>query len=312
MRILALIIISVLWLLSCERTNKQVDEFQFDNNRIVDKTIHSYEFYPDGKIKMDHSMSYYFMNGELFDSLNWQKFYTYSKAGKLESTIDLTDSSRRLYIYNEVDSLVGDFAINSHGDTSFFSTAEYVNNKLVKRVNRLLRQNFQEGVDHAKMIDERKYDTLLDITEFKYNGDKLEKTISKDEKGNIISEILEVYKDKRKIKSMTYSYLGKTKFVSEITEFADGSGNIPDYTTVGPNGDTISYRKTIFRNKSKVVLYYNRHLNSMNVSYYNERGLLIGTVDTDLSQKTRRIYSYQYDDKGNIVEEASYREDLND
>lgn len=296
--------------MSCEKQREQVEKFVFDNKQITSRTIHSYEFYPDGKIKVDNSITYYSLAGVPFDSVRRQEHYAYNAVGKLESTFDPTDSTSRHYVYNEIDSLVGDFAINTFGDTSFLATTDYKDNKVVRRIDRMLRANFPDDIKNMKIEDLRKYDTLLFISELIYNGDKLEKTISKDKDGNITGEILEVYEDDKKVKTMTYSFIGDAKFVSEITEYSDSNVDAPDYLTTGPQGDTISYRQTLFQDKTKIVIYYMGQFNAQSILYHNERGLLIGSVEIDMNEKTRQIYSYKYDDKGNRIEEANYKEKL--
>lgn len=313
MRQLITILTATIILLSCEKQREQVEKFVFDTKQITSRTIHNYQFYPDGKIRVDNSITYYSRAGVPFDSVSRQEYFTYNAAGKLESKFDPTDSTKRLYVYNEIDSLVGDFAINTFGDTSFLAITEYKDNKVARRINRMLSAkipNDPDDIKKMKMEDLRKYDTLLYISELEYNGDKLEKTISKDKDGNITGKVYEFYEDGRKVKTVTYSFIGDAKYVSEIKVYSDSNINDPDYFATGPQGDTIGYKQTIFQDNTKTVIYHWGQSDRQSIFYYDERGQLIGSIDIDMKENTRLIYSYKYDDKGNEIEEANYKEKL--
>jgi len=154
------------------------------------------------------------------------------------------------------------------------------------------------------------YDTILHISEFAYSGDKLEKTVTKDKKGNIVSEIRQVYKEGKRIKSMTYSFLGDTKYVSETTEYNTNDVKEADFLTTNPGGDTIGYKRSLVENNKKVVINFHKLFDMQNVSYFDETGQLIGTIDIDLKNNTKHMSSYKYDGQGNVIEETKYTEML--
>jgi len=310
MRQLISILIGTTLLFSCGKQRESIEKFLFDRRQVTSRTIHNYEFYRDGKIKVDNSITYYSQAGLAFDSVSQQEHFTYNTAGKLESTFDPTDSSKRLYIYNEIDSLVGDFSINQFGDTIFLAISDYKHGKEVRRINRMLGGKILEHMGNIRREDLRKYDTLLYVTEFVYNGDRLEKTISKDKQGNISGEVHTIYKDGKRAKALTYSFLGDEKYLRETTEYSDTDSNEPDYIATNPQGVTVGYRKTVFQDNMKIVAYYMGEFDTQSILYYNEKGLLIGSVEIDRTERTRDVYSYTYDDKGHKIEEANYKERL--
>lgn len=310
MRQLITILIVATLLLGCEEQRERVEKFVFDTKQITTRTIHNYELYPDGKIKADHSITYFSQAGIPFDSIGQYEQFTYNSAGNLESRFDPTDSGKRLYIYNEVDSLVGDFSINRFGDTIFLAITDYRNGKVVRRVNRMLSTTTPYDSDNMKMEDLRKYDTLLNISELVYSDDKLEKTISKDKDGNITSEVHELYEGGKPVKRMTYSILGDMKYVNEIVEYSDSYEGEPDYQVTNPQGDAVGYKKTVFQDNMRIVVYYMGMLGTQSISYYNHMGLLVGSVEIDLNEKTKEVFSFKHDAKGRVIEEANYKERL--
>jgi hypothetical protein len=310
MRLLLTILTATLLLLGCEKQREQVEKFVFDSKQIASRQIHTYEFYDEGKIKIDNSVTYYYIASIPFDTIVSKDLYTYAIDGKIESITSATDSTKRVMTYNEMDSLVGDFRINQFGDTSFLAINEYRDGKLVKTVNRMLSARFPQNLEDVKKEDFKNYDTLLFIAEMSYNGDKIEKSISKDAKGNVIGESQSIYEDGKHIKTVTYSFLGTTKYISETTNYTYTSGKEPDYVTTNTQGDTISLQKTIFQDDMKIVTNYFGSTDSQDIWYYDKQNRLIGNINLSLADKIKYVYSYRYDDKGNRIEETSYKEKL--
>lgn len=300
-------ILTVTVLLSgCEKQRGQVEKFVFDSKQIASRQIHIYEFYDDGKIKIDSSVTYYYMASVPFDTIVSKDIYEYTNKGKVKSIISLPDSAKRLMTYNEIDSLTGDFRINQAGDTTLLLVNEYQNGKLIRTITRMLSARLPSRVEDIKMEDFRSYDTLLYISEMTYNGDQIEKSISKDAKGNITGESESIYEDGREIKSLSYSFIGNTKYISETTNYIYGKGNEPDFITTSAQGDTISMRKTVFQDDMRIVINYFGQTDSQDIQYYDKQKRLIGNIA--LMDNIKYVYSYKYDDKGNKTEETNYKE----
>lgn len=308
MRHLITILTATVLLTSCEKQRQQVEKFVFDSKQIASRQIHTYEFYGDGKIKADNSVTYYYMASVPFDTIVSKDVYEYTDKGKVKSIISLTDSTKRLITYNEIDSLTGDFRINQTGDTTFLALNEYHNGKLTKTINRMLSARFPSNAEDIKTEDFRIYDTLLYISEMTYNGDQIKKSISKDAKGNITGENESIYEDGREIKSVSYSFIGTEKYINQTTNYIYGKGKHPDYITTNPKGDTISFQKTVFQDGMRIVTNYFSQVGSQDIWYYHKQNRLVGNINLNLRDKIKYVYSYKYDAKGNKIEEVNYKE----
>jgi hypothetical protein len=310
MRLLLTILAGLVLLFSCEKEREQVERFVFDNKQVTSRQIHTYEFYDDGKIKTDNSVTYYYLGSIPFDSVVSKDVYTYTSKRKVERVISLPDSTKRVMKYNEMDSLIGDFRISQNGDTSFLMTKEYQGGKLIKIINRRLSAKFRGRTDGVQLDDFRDYDTLLFVSENIYNGDRLEKSISKDAKGNVTNESQSIYENGRHVKTLTYSFIGSEKYISETTSYVYGNQKESDYITTNAQGDTISYQKTVFQDDVKCVVNYFSQTESQDIWYYDKKNQLIGNINLNLRDKIKYVYSYKYDDKGNLTEETNYKEKL--
>jgi hypothetical protein len=310
MRLILTILTLTVLLSGCEKQREQVEKFVFDSKQIASRQIHIYEFYDDGKIKIDSSVTYHYLASVPFDTIVSKDVYEYTDKGKVKSIISLTDSSKRLMTYNEIDSLTSDFRINQTGDTTLLLVNEYQNGKPVRTITRMLSARLPTSAEDIKIEDLRSYDTLLYISEMIYNGDQIEKSISKDAKGNITGENESIYEDGREIKSVSYSFIGTAKYISETTNYIYGKGKQPDYITANSQGDTISFQKTVFQDDMRIVTNYFSQVNSQDIWYYDKQNRLVGNINLNLTDKIKFVYSYKYDDKGNKIEEVNYKERL--
>lgn len=310
MRLLLTILTGTLLLFSCEKQKEQVEKFLFDSKQIASRQIHTYEFYEDGKIKTDNSVNYYYLASVPFDTVVSKDVYKYTSKGKVESIISLTDSTKRVMTYNAMDSLIGDFRINKDGDTTFLLIHEYQYGKLIKTINRMLSARFPARAKDIQLTDFRNYDTLLFVSENIYNGNQLEKSISKDAKGNVTGESQNIYKEGRHVKTITYSFIGNEKYMSETTNYVYGNQKGPDFITTNTHGDTITYQKTVFQDDRRIVTNYFGQTNSQDIWYYDKQNRLVGNINLNLVDKIKYVYTFKYDDKGNLTEEISYKEKL--
>ncbi len=310
MRLLLTILTATVLLFGCEKQRDQVEKFVFDSKQIASRQIHTYEFYDDGKIRVDNSVTYYYLASVPFDTVVSKDVYKYTSMGKVESIVSLTDSTKRVMTYNEMDSLVGDFQIDQNGDTSFLAINEYQNGKLIRTINRMLSARFLRNVEDVQLDDFRNYDTLLFVSEMVYNGDQLEKSISKDAKGNVTGESQSIYENGKHIKDISYSFIGTAKYISQTTDYTYNNGKVTDYITTNARGDTISFQKTVFQDDMRIVTNYFAEIDSQDIRYYDKQNRLIGNINLNLTEKIKYVYSYKYDDKGNRTEEINYKEKL--
>lgn len=298
-------------LLSCEKQREQVEKFVFDNKQISTKDIHRYEFDGNGRIKTVHTTNFMYMAGVPFDSSTYVKQYEYNDKGQIIKIFDTLDSTWQTKFYNEFDSLIADYTINNFGDTTRLTEIDYKNGKNNRKIDRILTMKFPEDFENLKEADLRNFDTLLFITEFIYEGDRHTKSLSIDKNGTVTEEVELIYEDGRKTKTITYSFLGDSKYIKETTIYNDSKTDGMDLLTIGTQGDTIGFQKTIFQDQGKITVNHMGQFNMQDISYYDNKGRHIGTVLVDLNENVKTVYSYAYDDKGNVVEEANYRERIN-
>src|SRR5688572_19365825 len=255
MRLLTILtFMSILW--SCEKQREQVEKFVFDNKQISTKDIHRYEFYSDGKIKTDNSISYMFISGVAIDSTFSKQYYQYNNKGQIVSISNLRDSTMQIKLYNDLDSLIAEYTINSYGDTTRLAVTDYKKGKVTRRTNRMLSIRLLENFDNLKTEDFTNYDTLLYITDLIYDGDNHIKSLSLDKNENVTEEIQFVYEGDKLVKSTTYTFLGDAKFISQTTNYLTNEMNGTDYITIGTRGDTISLQKTILKDNMEIVIHY--------------------------------------------------------
>ena len=137
-------------LTGCEKQKEQLEKFVFDNSHIAHRTVHKYVFDNNWRIKLDRSISYRYMAGVPLDSTVSETILQYNDKGQLIAAIELPDSSRQVKIYNDLDSLVGDYRINSFGDTTNLTVTEYDGDKVVRRINRHLGMRIPESFKNIK------------------------------------------------------------------------------------------------------------------------------------------------------------------
>jgi len=272
------------------------------------KEIHRYEFYSNGKIKSDNAVSYTYMAGIPVDSTITKEYYKYNSMGKIFSITNLTDSTKLIKSYNDLDSLISETKINVYGDTTYLSLTDYENGKVIKKSDRMLFVKLPKNFDNLKKEDLKNYDTLLFKTNFIYDGDLNTKSLSIDKNGKVTEETEYLYEGERQTKAITYSFLGDVKYVKQTTNFSTDDAKDPDYVTIGMQGDTIALKETIFKDDIRIVINSMIESNTQDFSYYNKKGQLIGTVLVYLNDKLKTVNSYTYDNKGNVIEEANYRE----
>jgi YD repeat-containing protein len=308
---LLIILIFLTTIFGCEKQKEQVEKFVFDNKQISTKDIYRYEFDGNGRIKTTYSTNFMYMAGVPFDSTTYVKRYEYNDKGQIARIFDTIDSTWQTKFYNELDSLIADYTINNYGDTTRMTTLDYTNGKTHKKVDRMLRMKLLDNFENVKKEDLRNYDTMLFITEFVYDGDQHVKSLSFDKDGTLTEEVNLIYENGQKAKTITYSFLGDSKFISETTVYNDNEEGDFGAVTIGTQGDTTGFQKTIIQERNKIKINYMKQFNMQDIAYYDKKGWLIGTVLVDFNEKVKTVYSYTYDDKGNVTEEATYRERVN-
>jgi YD repeat-containing protein len=298
-------------LAGCQNQKEQLEKFVFDNSQISHKTLHNYMFDNSWRIKYDRRISYQYMAGVPLDSTVTETIFQYNDKGLLVSAIDLPDSSRQVKIYNDLDSLIGDYRINHFGDTTNVAVTVYDGNNVVRRINRHLSMRLPESFENIKKEDLRNYDTMLFITDLIYDKDLHVKTLFKDKVGMVSEETEQYYEKDKRTKTITYSFLGDAKYIKETTFYETTKDHEPDFVSVGTQGDTIAIQKTIKKSDGRIVLNYNKEFGMQDIWYYDNVGQLIAIAMVDVNAQEKTISKYTYDTRGNKVEEITYRERLN-
>ncbi len=301
----------LLLILGCKRQQEQIEKFIFDNSQINTKSVHQYVFYDNGKIKTDKNVIYTYMAGKAMDSIVFTKTYFYNGKGQLERITELENGDNELKIYNDQDSLIGDFKINKENDTTSFEKTVYENGKKISLTTRLLIPKLP-GFENPKKDDLSNFDTSFIQKEFLYQNNRVSKTRVTDQKGKLKEEILHFYKDGIHNKKETYSFLKKLKYLKETTNYDLESNNKSDYIVISNEGDTLTVKKTMKQDDVNIVITNYKSAGLQIFEYYNNKHQLIGTIDVDLKEKIKNIVSISYDKKGNIIEESSYRQRLDD
>lgn len=293
----------------CERQQEHIAKFIFDNSQTSEKTVHIYKY--DGtNIETDSSTTYMYLNGVLYDSSTSVIDYQYDKESRSITMMDRLDSSVQIKIYNEIDTLITEYSITNEGDTTFLITRDFENGRIKKRANRMLMMNIPESLEGFTKENLRNYDTLYFLSEYIYKGDLIDIAISKDKNGEVTEEIKHIYDNNKLIKTITYSFLGESRYLSETTNFYDNSTDEPDSYSINSSGDTTAFVKTIIENELEITLTYSSESNMQNIWYYNKIGQLSGMVTLDFEGMTKYVYSYEYDDKGNEITVKNYREKI--
>jgi hypothetical protein len=303
-------VIFILIQLGCESERAQLEKFVFDTNQIASRTVHQYEFYENGKIKVDHSIEIDYRLGIPVDTTISRKIYHYTKTGKISSIVSADYFFQDIRTYDEVDSLVGEYQINSHGDTTRLMEFKYKDGMMIATRHRSLLFKIPDNIKDVKNPDLRSYDTLSFWSKFVYEAKKLSKTIEVDKNGNVIEETQHYYIGETLVKSITYSYLGDTEYVSRTRSNIPDGTDSPDFVTIGPLDDTIEFQKTIQLDTVKIVKRYFQEINSRGTAYYNREGLTIADIFLDFGVNEKTVRLFKFDKKGNPVEEVTYTERL--
>jgi YD repeat-containing protein len=298
-------------LTGCEKQKEQLEKFIFDNRQIAHRTVHKYVFDNNWRIKLDRSISYQYMAGVPLDSTVSETIFQYNDKGQLIGAIELPDSSRQVKIYNDLDSLVGDYRINPFGDTTNLVVTVYNGGKVVRRINRDLSMRMPESFENIKKEDFRNYDTILFISEMIYDKNLHVKTLSHDKVAMVTEEIEQHYENNKLTKTVTYSFLGDAKYIKATTFYDKTEDKEPDFVSIGMQGDTIAFTKTVVKSDGKIVLNYNKEFGMQDFWYYDKAGQLIATTMVDVNAQERTVSKYTYDSRGNTIEEITFRERLN-
>jgi YD repeat-containing protein len=298
-------------LMACEKQKEQIESFAFDNSQIQYRDVHRYTFSKNGKVQVDRETSFRYVAGLCLDSTITETIFAYNDKGQLISAIDLPDSSKRIKIYNDLDSLISDFRINGFGDTTRLTINLYDGSRLIRTMSRYLDMNLPESFEKPAKKDLRNYDTTVFISDLIYEDDTHIKSLKRDKTGALTEEIELFYEKDKVVKSITYAFLGDAKYIKETT-FYSGNDHSPDFVSIDTQGDTIAFIKTFNKDDGRVVLSRSKEFDLQDISYYDMNGQLMAFAYIDSNSQSKTVTRYYYDDKGNIVEEITYRQQLND
>ena len=206
-----------------------------DTKGLFVKEIHEYEFYPDGQIKVDRIIKFNYEKGVLTDSSAFDnKQFFYNSKGQIERILDLTNSSQRFKLYDNLDSLILDYTL-VEGDTFLVDRFNFKNGKKIERKSLMFaKTKSTQGFD---------YDTLGSTGEFFYEGQILKKQIEK----YITGEVNEIH------------YIPTLKT------------GVYNFILIAPKGDTLMITRTIIRGDSQIVIREDIKESLKDTLYYNDR-----------------------------------------
>ena len=69
MKLTIIILTATLLVMGCEKQKEQIEKFVFDNTKISGRTVHTYQFQSDGKIKVERSVTYLYRGTSSADSV---------------------------------------------------------------------------------------------------------------------------------------------------------------------------------------------------------------------------------------------------
>jgi hypothetical protein len=307
MRHVIIILIIGTFLTGCEKQNEELEEFAFDDSQIAYRDVHKYTFDENGRIQLDRKTSYQFMAGVAFDSTITETVFRYNEKGQLISAGDSPESTRQVIIYNDLDSLVGDFRINEFGDTTRLISNVYEDNRLVRTINRYLDMKLPENAAKIRKDDQRNYDTVLFVSDLVYENDIHIKSFSRDKAGIVSEEIEHFYEGGKLVRTITYAFLGDAKYIRQTTYYTAKDQSDADFVSIDTQGDTIAFTKTYKNNDGKVVVDYSKEFNVQDMWYYDINGKLLANAIIDENAAVKMVTKYSYDSRGNKIEQLTYR-----
>ena len=301
-----LIVLSLSIFSGCSKQKEQED-LNSDSKGIKSQTTYQYTFYPSGKIKTKKSIRYQYFKGDFVDSLISEENFFYNSKGLIVKVEGKDEEEYRFY--NNVDSLTAKYQINSFGDTIGIEQYIYETGKIKQRLYRNLNIIFNE--DDITKTDFRNYDTLFNRYDFDYQGDTLEISLHRNIQNEITSELHTTYKNRKKVKSIQYDFLGTHRFING-TIYYDNNSDFEDldFIILNTSGGTTGFQKTILKDSVKVLGTYFAHLHTFDNLHYNTKNQLIKRVTDIPSNNKREILSYVYDSNGNLVEETHHSEKI--
>jgi hypothetical protein len=294
----------------CEKPIERLEKFVFDGKQIATRDVYRYEFDEKGRIKTAFSTTFWYMGGAVFDSSNSVKDYEYNDKGQIVRIFDSIDSTLQTKLYNDLDSLIGDYTVDNYGDTLRMTVTTYSKGKSHRTYDRMLFVKPLENSENVKNEDLRNYDTLSSTSELIYEGENHTKSLTIEKDGTVSQEIQFFYENGRKAKAITFSFIGEEKFISATTTYIENNTNEPDAITVGPQGEGIGVLRTIFQDQGRIVINEMAQMNMQDIIYYDKNGRRTGNVLMDFNEKVKHVRSYTYDKKGNVIEEADYSEKI--
>jgi hypothetical protein len=304
-----IVVLPIFLLLNCSKQKEQLQNLNSDSKQINSQTIYQYTFNSSGKIERKKSITYLYFKGVLSDSLISEAKFFYNSKGLI---IRIEEEEEKQYrLYNDIDSLVAQYSINSHGDTVDSQKYSYVRGKIKCYISRYLFPRLNE-VDITK-TDLGNYDTAYNRFDYEYPSDTLEISFNRDIKNELIGELHVIYRKGKKAKATQYNFLGTQRYINTITYYDDSSDlKNPDFIVLNPSGGKTGLQKTVLKDSVRVVATYHAELGAYDYSYYNTKNQLIKWVIDNPSGKKREIHSYIYDSKGNLIEETHFTEKISE
>lgn len=289
---------------------EKLSEFVYENFKTTGLEKHIYKYDPLGRINVDKQVNYRLVNGVRVDSSLSSKSYQYTKTGKLKQVTDKSeyDEDRRIYFYDEKDSLTAEYLIRNDRDTILLRRLEYDDNGYrVSEILRWLHSRMAEAFD-ANDLKNPKYDTTYYKTINIFEGTKQVGSKTFDQNGKLTDEKVTIYDGLFSEIGKNYSFMDTIKFLnSQIHYDYSKSRRKPDYFIIDIQGDTTSFFKTFLNEKGEIFKSISSMSNDLVVlTFYDDRNLRI--YEVNISKDSKWYFRFSNDERGNPIEVEDYRE----
>lgn len=310
-----ILIIGILILIGCKEQKEKLAKSLFDASNISNRTNYFYS-YDSGRLSSQTEKTYTLMFGVVVDSVITQIDYEYNNKGLLIKKISKLDyeenPSLNIYNYDKNDSLISEILINQDNDTIFWEVYRYYPDGKKTISQRTLIMHFDPNQDFMEAIKNKKHDTLFYRNEFDYAGNLCITQRQFDIQGNLIKTVNFEYNGIHLAKETHLTYFNKMETTEKVKIYDYSKSNrIPDYVSVDTKNDTLEYLINIFDSDKlvKATSIFDYDLFHREEHYEND--LLVRTINYNRQfSMEKSIYLFEYDEKGLLKTEKSYREKI--
>ncbi|MBB6613187.1 hypothetical protein H7F15_19285 [Pontibacter sp. Tf4] len=279
-----------------------------DSNFTEGEVIH-YQYDESGRLVKERKVSYLLV-GNKPDSLSFVTTYFYDKKGRKIKVEDHDGSDELLsttfFNYDSRDSLLAEYIVDTHGDTTTLVENAYGENGNLhlNKHRQLLNTQSEDDLLNGKS----NYDTLFTLTENFYQSGLLIRSTDRDVNNALVVESEYKYDGQKLVKMEVYEFQDSKKQL-RIANFypnIDKASGL-ERITVNILGDTIGVRRIEKHESGKVArsIELDTELGHAIITRHNLQGHIIEEtfIIKDLGRKTIRRFSF--DSSGRKIKEVS-------